>query len=203
MTTKHDNARTETLIDRLAQLTNDTADTIKQAADILTELHIRKVTHPLMRDGVLRYYAEIAEGRLSAKAALAFAGVHTVIRRLIGMPLAKQDAFAAGEETIIATHDTRGEIVSSKKPLLQLSAAQLDIAMTDGKVRPFAEQRKILAARSAVHPPARRSRNPMNIRADLATGEIVCGQLRFTPHELAAAVKALGFEIVRVKAKVA
>lgn len=203
MTTKHDNARTETLIDRLAQLTSDTAETIKQAADILIELHARKLVHPLMRDGVLRYYAEIADGRLSAKAALAFAGVHSVIRRLIGMPLEKQDALAAGEETIIATHDARGEIVSSKKPLLQLSAAQLDIAMTDGKVRPFTEQRKILAARSAVRAPVRRSRNPLKIRADLATGEIVCGQLRFTPHELAAAVKVLGFEIVRVKAKVA
>lgn len=197
---KYHNTKTETLVADLATLTDKTAETIKNAADILQELHARRLTHPLMREGVLRYYAEIADGRLSATAALAFAGVHSILKRLVGMPLAKQNAFAAGDDTVIAIHNGQGEIVSTKKPLIQLNAAQLDIALADGKPRPFQEQKKMLAARQP-RARARRSRSALAIRADLATGEIVCGQLRFKPHQLAGALKTLGFEIVRSSAK--
>lgn len=195
-TTKLHNAETKALTARLATLTGRTAEMIGEAALILMELHTRKIKHPLMRDGVLGYFAEISNGQLSAKAVLAFAGVHTILKRLIGMPLDQQDAFAAGGRATIAVHDRAGKIISDQKPLVQMSARQLDVAFDKGIARPFAEQRKVLGARQPATS-RRRSTSTLSIRADLAAGEIICGQLRFKPHDLAAAMKVLGFKIIR------
>lgn len=194
MTTKHHNAETKSLIGQLTRLTDRTADTIKEAASILQELKARKLRHPLMRDGVLLYYAEIASDQLSARAALAFAGVHTILKRIVSLPLAQQDSLADGKEISIAVHNSKGEIINENRTLIQLTAAQLDMALAAGSVRSFTEQKKILAAR---RPRARRSRSPIKIRADAASGEIICGQLRFKPNDLAAAMKILGFKIIR------
>lgn len=198
MTTKHHNSETKVLLARLGRLTDRTAEAIAEAALILLELHTRKVTHPLMRDGVLSYYAEICDGRLSAKAVLAFAGVHSILKRIVGMPLDQQDAFAAGGRATIAEHNRDGKIVSQQKPLIQMTAGQLDVAFDKGIPRPFAEQRKILNVREPPAPRRRRG-STLSIRADLVRGEIICGQLRFTPHQLGAAMKTLGYEIRKIE----
>jgi hypothetical protein len=47
----------------------------------------------------------------------------------------------------------------------------------------------------------RRSKKPDELRADLAAGELLCGRMRFTPHEMAGALKKPGFKLVRIAAK--
>jgi hypothetical protein len=200
MPSRYHNQATEALIKALADLTDQTAETIRVAAEILAELKTRGENHPLMREGILRWYAPIAEGKLSPKAAIAFAGVNSIIRRLIGMPLAKQEAFAKGEPLIFAKHNNKGEVISDQRPLLELSARQLDIALEQGEIRSFPAQRKILIARGQEHRKRRRSSSPINIRADLEAGEIICGQMRFTPHQLAGALKQLGYTIQKRRA---
>lgn len=199
--TRFHNLTTPALVQELETLTNVTAASIKSAATILQELKTRGETHPLMREGAFRFYQEIAANKLSAKAVLAFAGVNSILRNLIGLPMEKQDAFAKGAKLTIATHDTTGKIKSVEKPLIQLSVRQLDLAFDGaGGVRAFNEQAQIISARTANRPSSRRSILPVAIRADQKTGELVCGQLRFTPHQLTAAMQKLGFKIVRVAA---
>lgn len=197
---RYHNQPTETLFKQLAALTDQTANSVKAAAEILVELKARGENHPFMHEGVLRWYAQIADGRLSAKAALAFAGVNSILKHLVGMPLKQQDAFAAGQPTVIARHNTQGKIVSDERPLLQLSSNQLDLAFDQNTPRPFAAQAKILAARGPEYPERRRSQSPLSIRADIAAGEIICGQLRFTPQQLADALQRLGYRLTKMRA---
>lgn len=197
--TKYHNTETPRLIKELSKLTEGNATSIKAASEILLELKTRGETHPLMRQGVFRFYQEIADDRLSAKAVLAFAGVNSILRNLIGVPLPRQEAFAKGERIVIATHDTTGKIKSQEKPLIQLSVRQLDLVFDAGNIRSFSDQSQILSARKD-NTPARRSRIPVAIRADKSRQELVCGQLRFTPHELASALQKLGFKIIRIEA---
>jgi len=166
------------------------------------ELYKRGERHPFMRSGVLRWYSDIAQGNLSAHAVLAFGGVGTIIRKLIGMDLLQQQDLANGALVEIAEHDAEGKIVRGKKRILQMTTRQLDMVFDKGAVVSFERQKKILAARGK---DVRRSSVAMTFRSDPDTGEIVCGQMRINLSDpgFITAVHELGFQIVRASRKAA
>lgn len=204
MTSKYAHYKTDALKALLEKANNHLAGAIMETCEILLELHKRGERHPYMREGVLRWFESIAKGRLSIHAAIAFAGVGTIIRKLDGMDLLQQQALANGGKVVIAEHDAAGKVVRAEKPILQLTTRQLDLAFDAGMAVPFEKQRKILAARS-VGPDKRRSSVALNFRADPEKGEIICGQMRIDISDpgFLSALNELGFQIVRKTKKAA
>lgn len=191
--------KTDLLLKVFDGLVLESVAAIFHASIILNELALRRVAHPAMREGVLRWYSEIANGKLYAETAMTFGGVGSVMRKLIGSPWDFQKSMCKGGTVPVAVHDSKGEIVMEDRMLLQLTARQLDMVFEEGGgIRLPAEQKRILAARK---PDVRRSKSAIKVRADKATGEVVCGQMRFKPRELASALKKLGFKLERIKAQ--
>lgn len=197
MTTKYEKMSTPDLIAEFNSVMKlHVEGHIKRASEILVVLHARGERLPAMREGVLRWFAPLAEGTLTPKAAITFAGVGSIVRKLIGCTPELQDRLANGEKISVAVHNNAGEIVIEQRTLLQLTTRQLDLVFDEGSgLRGTLRQKRLLAQRK---PDVRRSTVAINIRADAATGEIVCGQMRFKPDQLTAALKDLGFKIERL-----
>lgn len=195
MNSKYHNYTTDVLKTALTKINVKIAEGVIAASEILLELARRGERHPYMRGGLFRWYEPLANRTLSAHAAIAFGGVGTIIRKLVGMDLLQQQELANGGKVVVAEHDATGKIIRVEKPILQLTTRQLDLAFDNGAFVPFETQRKTLGKRQ---PDVRRSSVPLEIRADMETGEVVCGQMRFTPLSLVPALKKLGFKIEKI-----
>lgn len=182
---------------RLQQALSTTAEAIETVCQLLYELASRGENHQLMRDGVFRWYREISTGQLSPQAVFAFAGVSTILSRLIGFPITKQERIALGEPIpVVEMNATRTNVLRVEKPIIQLSTAALDIAFeAPGKLRSVTAQEKIVRN---VSPPSRREPTPIFI-AHPDTGEITCGGMRFKPALLEKPLAKLGLKIVAIQ----
>ncbi len=159
---------------------------------ILHELWRRGETHPLMKQGPARWHKEIAAKRLSPTLALTIGGGHTaLVRKMLDLPLDKQDALASGETIVVAVHNEEGKIVAADQTITDLDGWMYEIVFNDGMIRSFNQQKKLLSNRS---PDVRRSRVPTEIKADPAAGEIVWGQQRAKPADFTKAFRDLGFK---------
>lgn len=191
-----------TIAELYAALKKSTAATVAEfaiGAAILHELWGRGEVHPLMRQGPYRWHKEISAKRLSPMLALTIGGGHTaLVRKMFDLPLDKQDAFANGDKIIVAVHDSGGKIIAGEQTITELDGWMYEIVFNDGMVRTFEQQKRILSKRA---PDVRRSSKPVDIRADVQAGEIVCGQMRFKPSELAGPLKQLGFKVERIKTR--
>jgi hypothetical protein len=200
MTSNYTEQSDKQLFSVLKTLSSDIEKNIVEMAHVLVELRRRGFTHEYTRSGILRWHRELAAGTLTPKAVITFGGVGTVLRKMTGLlPPEMQDRLAAGEKLDVATYDSEGKIVTEKRTILQLTTRQLDLVFGDkGAIRPIAAQRRILAKRKP-EGDVRRSKVALNIRADVETGDLVCGQLRINISEpgFIAALGELGFTIIR------
>lgn len=204
MTSEYSKQTTDQLLALIKRLSADVEKNIVEMAHVLTELRKRGYSHEFMKAGLLRWYVELAAGTLTPKAVITFAGVGTVLRKMTGLlPPDLQDRLASGEKIAVATHDAEGKVVTEERTILQLTTRQLDLVF-DGKgaMRSIASQKKILSARKP-EKDVRRSKVAVVIRADIETGELVCGQMRFKPSELVGPLRELGMQLTRIPKKAA
>lgn len=200
MTTKYHNSTTAELYAALAATVDQTSTAIVAASEILLELRKRGENHPLMREGVFVWFEHIAAGQLSPKAALAFAGVNSVIRKLVGLDTALQDRIADGEEIPVAELDSTGKIVRSQKPILRMDQAQLDRAFDASKLRPLPAQEKMLRSEQARDAASPKTAKKERITADQESGVLRVANTKIAPEELREPLRALGFRLIRVGA---
>lgn len=192
---KYHNYSSEQLFKMLDSFEKNTVAAIEKAAAVLSELNRRRQYHPLMQSDVLRYFEEITRGEVSARAVLVLGIQPTRFEVIRKLPKETQEQLAAGVEFTIADHNDRGEIVAKQMPYRRMTLWQLRMAFDKGALQSFEKQKKVLASRTVE---ARRSSSAINIRADVSKGEIVCGQMRFAPHQLSSALKELGFKLVKL-----
>lgn len=191
--------------DDLLELLGATYDGIvagtERAAKILVVLMSRGVTHPLMSEGVLRYFREIESGRLSAAAAVAFAGNRNMVGRIVGLPREIQVKIALGETLLeVAEFTPRGEIVVQKRPIRQLDNPTLDRVFAKERIRTPKEQETLLrAAQASVAAPSRQVGQRVSIASD--SKALMIGRSRIEPNELMGPLLRLGFKLVRVTEK--
>ena len=180
-----------------AQLTL-TARSLARAAEIWTELQRRGIDLRELRSGLAVYLPRIARGELAAEAVVAFAGQKMLLQHLTGMPLDEQRRYAGGDPITIAAQDDQGQIIGEQRRLVELSGREVLLAISNGSVRPLKAQSDTLRRQSAK--PTRRRHatgSTARVRADTAAGTVVVGRVRLEPLDLSAALKALGFDLVR------
>lgn len=190
------NHSTDQLFKMLDSFEKNTVAAIEKAAAVLVELENRRTYHPLMQSDVLRYYKEIDNGTISARAVLVLGIQPQRFNVIRSLPKHVQEELAHGKEFAMAEHNDAGEIVQKMTSYRRMSLWQLKMVFANGEVQPFAKQKIELAARTVQ---VRRSESAINIRADVEKGEIVCGQMRFTPHQLSSALTELGYSIQKVR----
>lgn len=168
--------------------------------EILVEYDRRGEPHPRAGRSLYRYYREVASGKLSPLLVQHYSADTAVISRLMNQSIEKQDSFVRGETPIhVARFDGGGHLRVETKPLARATPFERTLALTEsGTLRPTNKQRDLLLAHQKTAR-ANRSSNVLSIKADKQKGELVCGQMRFTPHQLAPALKALGFRLVRIE----
>lgn len=199
MTTKNSRDLAKTTTDRLFKLldtlTADTFTNVRLVSDVLAELKSRGETHPLMRDGVFRWYQQIASGQLDPSVVFTLAGIDSVISRLIGLPEEKQKAIAAGGTLSISERDeATGTAKTIERNILQMTVDQLDLVFeAPGKIRSIPAQEKIVMR--GVRAVRRHYHRPVPY-ADVKTGEIVIAIHRYEPKDLVAPLKKLGYKLV-------
>lgn len=151
-----------------------------------------------MQDGMFRWYREVSTGRMSPRAVMAFAGLGTILNRVLDLPLAKQDKIAAGEPiNYVEMNAQRTDVVRDAKPIIQLSADALDVVFeAPGKMRSVTAQERVVRSKSPRRPS---SPDPTPIFvAHPDTGEITCGGMRFKPALLEKPLAKLGLKIVAI-----
>lgn len=189
------NTPTELIVQSLASFEGKTAKATKRAADELAELNLRGVTHPLMKNGVLRYYRQIADGIMLPEFAYAFSAnpIVDLARHLspdVQRSLLKKPVLPA------AVYDKDTKIIAVDVKVESITKRDLAMIIGEQGIRPFNEQKKILQLRKG--PDVRRAKRNPSIKLDKAAGEIVIGDSRFAVHDFAAAFKVLGFKIEKI-----
>ena len=185
----------------LARALVATADGLARAAAIYSELARRGEAPTELRSGLATWLPRIAGRQLAAEAVIAFAG-QKMLLRMIGMPLDEQKRLAAGGTISVAMINDKDEIVGDDKPLGNLSAREVLLAFADhGEVRPLAAQIRTLTntsrRRGHTRTRVKGSTSIATIRADKAAGLIVVGRSRVDPSDLASALSALGWSLMR------
>ena len=186
----------EQLRSQLANQIALTAESLLSAAAIWTELMRRGVDLGAFRSGLAFYLPKIARRELAPEAVVTFAGQRTLLQSMIGMPLDQQRRFAAGDAIEIAEEDGNGKVALQQRRLAELSLKEVLLAIGDGRVRSFAEQRRSLL-QNASEPTRQRRSTGSVVRIRAVGGLIHIGRTRLDPLDLAAALKTLGFELVR------
>ena len=176
------------------------AVSLMEAAEIWKELQRRGVEMSAFRSGLGMYFPRIARGELAAEAVVAFAGQRVLLQHMIGMPLDEQRRYAAGEPITVADRDDDGQIMGAQRRLSEMSAREVTLAIADGRVRPLKVQAESLARKVTRAAPRRaKSGSTARIRADVSAGTLAIGRTRLEPLDLASALRALGFDLVRRK----
>lgn len=189
------NTPTDAIFKSLAVFEANTAKAIKRACDELAELNLREVPHPFMKHGILSHYKAISRGDLLPDFAFAFSA-NPIMRHVSVLTLDDQRALLLRPELSVAAFDKSKNIVPVDMAVTSISRADLDIVFGPAGIRTFAEQEKVLRSRNAPKP--RRDKRSYTIKADADSGEIVVNDFKFKPGELSAALKALGFKLVKI-----
>lgn len=171
------------LLAELASGLKQTADGLRRLAVVFAELERRGHDLGEFRAGVGRVLPLIASGRLAAEAVVAFAGRPAVWRTLLQLPLAEQQALAAGREVEIIDPSDPDRTV--RVPLSRVPAAALAVVVGEGRIRSAAEQRESLRPRQARadEPAPERRYRPV---FDRNAGVVVVGKMRVRLADLLA-----------------
>lgn len=173
------------------------ADGILRASMAVCILKERGVYLPKLPE-VYDFASHIADGRLSPRAAMTLARFPFTVQSVLDLPHDMQDRLADGEKIKIAVK-VNGRIQSAERSIWEMSAIQMRLAFTDGKVVPWEEQGEWLHKTGYVDAaPVKR----VTVKADKKTGEIVVGRARIAVEDLQQPLLDLGFVISKAyKAK--
>lgn len=133
-----------------------TAQTLMRLAFVWAELERRGEDLSDLRRGIAATLPLIAAGTLAAEAVVAFAGRPSLMRAMIGLPLERQRAIAAGEPVQLVTAAGDGEYAVKPMPAIALTAAQVRQVFSVGEIRDADEQEAVIEARKI----GRRRRKP-------------------------------------------
>jgi hypothetical protein len=181
------------LYSRLASCIRAGENVLIEGSRLLAELHRRGEYHPLMRDGLFRWFKEIDEEILDASAVVKFAGQNDILKKLIRTPLSQQIKIAETGKIMVAEQDKAGNIIEAEKPILTIPTKQLDRVFGDKGIRTVAQQTKLLKAA----PPPKPATIEL-VRADAANGVLViAGRHNIEPNALIEPLRRLGFKLVK------
>ena len=151
-----------------------------------------------LRSGLASYLPLIARGQLAAESVVTFAGQRLLLQSLVGMPIAEQRSYAAGEPIMVAERDENGVIVEVSRRLNELSGREVSLVLLGGRVRSLTEQKSSLVQLMA-RPSRKRQATGSVARIVAQDGMVHIGRVRLEPLDLAPALRALGYELVRRK----
>ena len=180
----------------LAKQISLTSSSLMRAAEIWTELQRRGVDMSAFRSGLALYLPRIARLELAAESVVTFAGQRKLLQHLVGMPLEDQRRYAAGEPVKVAERDESGRVVELTRRLTELSGREVDQVLGQGRIRSMSEQKSSLAHADG-QPTRIRRRAGSSARVLARDGLLHVGRVRLEPLDLAIALKALGFDLVR------
>ena len=140
---------TKILRDELVKALVLSVQHISRLAAIWKELERRGEDLSDLRRGIGVYLKAVASGQLAPDALVAFSGQKTILDRISTLPIDTQRKLAAGDPVKIAT-DVTGRSVRSL-PVAEMTAAQVKLAISDGKIRDVAEQKAVLEAQIKPH----------------------------------------------------
>ena len=181
----------------LAKQLTLTAAALMEAALIWTELQRRGVDMTALRSGLASYLPRIARRELAAEAVVTFAGRRALLQSLSGMSLDEQRRYAAGETVNVVECDDNGALVTSQRQLNELSQREIVLVIANGRVRTPAEQRQSIAHMNQ-RPSTRRRRFGSITSIKAQNGLLHVGRSRLEPLDLAPALRALGYDLVRI-----
>ena len=182
----------------LAKQLSLTAESLLRAAAIWTEIQRRGIDMSALRSGLGSYLPLIARGQLAAEAVVTFAGQRLLLQSLAGMPIVEQRSYAAGEPIMVAERDGNGAIIEVSRRLNELSGREVALVISGGRVRSVTEQKSSLVQQVA-RPSRKRQASGSVARIVAQDGMVHVGRVRLEPLDLAPALKALGYELVRRK----
>lgn len=169
---------------------------VRQCA-YLVEIHRRGATHPCLGKGVYRWYQEIHKGKLSPELAFLFSGSEKKIAGFIGMPVEEQAALARGTQRVPVAHaNNDGEIVLVERKISELSVQNVSRVVSEGKIVPFKEQKKVVAKELKAAPVVRTPTDVIGV--DKGTRELFNLQPRMKAADLVAPMRLLGYEFSKI-----
>lgn len=199
MTTRFHNMSVDKLLVLLTNKVNHSVTAIQDAAEILYELHTRGESHPFMREGIFKFYKEIARLELSPKAVMVFAGIPSILNQIKGLPLEQQDAIAMGETVSVVEIDAKGGLTVVEKPVLRLNQKQLERVIQNGCIVPVSEQEKKARAEAAKVPI--KTNAVSRIKVDKKSKLLIFGAMKFSPEDLRDSLRELGFKLTRIDSR--
>lgn len=186
--------QTEELVSVLEQSFTMEANAIYQACVVIAVLEERG--HPFTgRDRlgpVYRFAPEIADGKLSARAAMDLQDNPAAIRAILGYPHAEQDEIAAGKVFKVAVM-VDGRVMFQDKKIWNMTVAQMRMAVIEKRT---ADGQGTLLLTGVVKDEPLRSARKASIEVDSASKDIVVKRAgHVTIDELIPALAALGYQV--------
>jgi len=182
---------TEEIHEEIAGFSVLATEVVQRWAALLKELSTRRASHPMFQHPVMQFWQSIAECKLSPRAAVLLAdrNMGTMIRAVLPLPIAEQEAIAEGREVPVAARSETGEIKSDDVPIHRMDAATIKRAFGPEGIRTVHEQAEMIRAEGKIE-------RHGAITVDRIHGRLRVGNQTFTPDEFESAFLALGYKIV-------
>lgn len=182
------------LLAAIASALSEAADGLLCACVAVSVAKERGIELPMLPD-VFRYALEVADGRLSARAAMTLARYPFVIRAVMNVDHAMQERLADGEKIKIAVR-INGHIQSAERSIWEMSQMQMRVAFTDGKITPWEQQGEWLHKSGHVDPVKGSKR--AKIKTNPIAQELVVTSGRISIDDLRSALLPMGLQIIEV-----
>lgn len=170
------------------------ADGTKSACVAVCIAKERGIDLPILPE-VFRYALEVADGRISARAALTLARYPFAIRAVMGMDHGLQDRLADGEKVKIAVR-VNGRVQSADRTIWEMSQMQMRVAFTDGQITPWEQQGEWLHKSGYVEPVEGKKRAKIKVNPIAQELAVTSGLISI--DDLRAALLPMGLQITEV-----
>lgn len=185
------NMTNDQLADALKGGLEMSAEGALKACIAITVLEEREVPLPMLPEG-FRYARDIAEGRLSAHAAMILGSKADLIKAVMPLPLKEQDAIADGKKIKVAVK-LDGRVMNKDMSIFQMSQMQLRLVFSDEGITPASEQGEWLHKTGYKEPVPKATK--CKLAVDSKTSEILIGRNRVTVDDLIPQLAALGYSV--------
>lgn len=114
--------------------------------EILVEFEARGEFHPMQGKGIFKHARAIASGKLSPLAVPVIVGDDNLVSIFETLPISEQEDIASGKVSVpVARFDKKaGSVVIDHKSVVELSPGQVNVAFTDGGIRPPEKQKQMV-----------------------------------------------------------
>lgn len=130
----------------LARSLEVTAQHLELLGKIWVELENRGEDLSALRSGMAIYLPMIGHGKLSAEAAVAFAGQQLLLRELALLPISEQEKLARGEKLLLVTVNRDKQATTQAVTASMLHSRHYSLVFDNGRIRSPEEQKSLLLA---------------------------------------------------------